>query len=262
MRGPRHHTRRKAHRRADRRGQRCSSVLFGRRCVLGLVVLHLLARSRVMAHRRAAADRGGRRGVARPVALSRRRTPGSSDRRRDRPPVRCRTSPHTTADSAGWCARPVARVGARSRPGGRPPARRHAAMWARNRSSRAVRACAWYSAWAHTSPTWSTRINAPESLRSAGDRVDSSALGDGRAACAPPASVRNAWSAEMIHESSPMRPLYRNPRGGFSWVAAMHAVLSNVRRDSRCCQTTCDSTIRAQVFASLMPLWCNSRNFR
>jgi hypothetical protein len=86
-----------------------------------------------------------------------------------RPAGRWQRRRRTTAGSAGWPGRPVrARRSVQAR---WSVSSRAAVLHALAQFGvRAVSACAWYSAWAQTSPTWLTRISAPDSggLRGSG----------------------------------------------------------------------------------------------
>ena len=196
VRGGRHHLGGAAHQPAHRRRQRHAAG--GQRVVgmAALVVLHGLddgARTHV---RRRQPAPGGRPGAPRPGARSRRRSPGSRGR-----PARPASRPMPKApayhsglsrlarspSSASRCC-VQARWSVSSR-----------AAWSisrRSSSLRAVSACAWYSACAQTSPTWLTRISAPESRRSPSPRSSSGRrpAGLGRAACTAPETVRRALS--------------------------------------------------------------------
>ena len=60
----------------------------------------------------------------------------------------------------------------------------------------------WYSAWAHTSPTWFTRISAAACMRSSSViSFPTPAAGEGRYACATPATARKARSNSPIRRS-------------------------------------------------------------
>ena len=69
----------------------------------------------------------------------------------------------------------------------------------RKAGSWVLKACAAYSAWAHTSPTWLTRISAPASSLSGADSLVASpaTVGQGRLACGLANKVRSALSAPL-----------------------------------------------------------------